>query len=157
MLTNIPNRKFFLDKLDELIEAADSSAEFAVAFLDIDKFKDVNDVYGHSIGDKLLIKTSERINICIKGKGTLARLSGDEFVILLDKCMNYNEMYELFECILEATNRTYEIDDLFINSTISIGISLFPKNGTTREELMKKADIAMYRVKNKSRNGFAFY
>ncbi len=160
-LTTLPNKKFMLKKLtDEFNKARRVGFTHAFFFVDLDGFKSVNDAYGHELGDKLLIKVSNRLNKSIREHDFVARIGGDEFVIIL---LNINELEankdikNIANKIIEEISRIFVIKNHKIKIGVSIGIELFPQNFDNIDIIIKHADIAMYRAKKNGRNGFIFY
>ena len=156
-LTSLPNRRNFVDYLDNLIAKCNSTNKFALLFLDLDRFKSINDWYGHDIGDKLLIATCQRLKENLGPNDFLARQGGDEFIIILN---NLNDEYEALEKsrhLVRIFRQPFIIDGITINSTISIGISVYPINGNNRSDLMKFSDIALYSAKNSGKNTSRLY
>lgn len=147
-LTGLANRVLFNDRLEQAIRiAARSHRQFAVLFMDLDKFKPVNDHFGHKIGDKLLQSVAGRLTRSVRESDTVARLGGDEFVILL-KNINSREMVEkLLNQITESVSSAYRIDGYEIEIGISAGISIYPNNGTDAKTLLHHADTSMYKTK----------
>jgi diguanylate cyclase (GGDEF)-like protein len=157
-LTQLPNRKLFYDLLEkETIRAHDEHKKLAILFLDMDKFKEVNDQHGHAMGDQLLIFATGRIKNIIKNTDVLARQSGDEFLILMKDIKKIEYVSEMTKRILKLSDTPFRINNQEIPIKFSIGISIYPDDGTTVEELLKNADQAMYLVKEKSGNNFKFY
>ncbi|KEO81774.1 putative bifunctional diguanylate cyclase/phosphodiesterase [Tumebacillus flagellatus] len=157
-LTNLPNRVLFNDRLTSALEAAEMNDErLAVLFLDLDRFKNVNDTLGHSMGDKLLKGVAARIANCVDGEAVVARMGGDEFTILLPKIQSEQEAVELAERVIQTLAQPFVIDDYELHTTTSIGIALFPVDGRDALGLMKNADTAMYRAKDQGRNNYRFY
>lgn len=156
-LTNLPNRRFFKEKLAEaLYSAKKNDNEAAIMFLDIDGFKHVNDTYGHNIGDVLLVEVAKRIEQKIPKNAFVARLGGDEFVILQSVVFDENDVVKIAQDINNEINKSFTINGVDINVSTSIGISLYPVDGVTSEELMRKADIAMYEAKKAYGNDYRF-
>lgn len=157
-LTDLPNRKFFTQKLKVALDEAMMNGKMvSVMFFDIDKFKYINDTYGHDIGDLVLKKISHRIKDIIGKNDTAARFGGDEFVLFQSNIRSVKEIEEMAEKILNEIRKPFIIKKRYIDVTISIGISIYPKHEKSIEELIKKADAAMYAVKNKSRNSYRIY
>ncbi len=157
-LTDLPNRTYFYKQLDQSISRSQRSGEkFALFFIDLDQFKEVNDTFGHGYGDKLLQNVSLRLTEVLRENDILARLGGDEFTIIMS---NFNEYYSasvLAQKILDILEMPITVDgeELFISC--SIGISLYPQDAQSANQLLKHADIAMYRSKNDGRNRYNFY
>lgn len=158
VLTGLSNRMLLLDRLNQAIVRANRSGfNITIIFIDLDLFKIINDALGHSIGDKLLQTVAARIRALIRNSDTLARIGGDEFVIVIPDQINIDKIPLLLERILENISRPYQIEDHELNVTCSMGFSVFPDNGTDAETLLKNADAAMYQAKEKGRNTFQFY
>lgn len=156
-LTGLPNRRLFNDRLGSAIDqATENGMVLSVLYLDLDQFKLINDTYGHQTGDRLLVEAGKRINSCISKTDTLARLGGDEFSVLLLNA-DYTKTEAVAQKILEVLNEPFLLNEETVFTTSSIGASLFPADGRDPEELVKNADIAMYRVKEEGRNNFEFF
>lgn len=157
-LTELPNRNFFSDELNQSISRAkEANTGVALLFIDLDCFKYINDTYGHEVGDILLNQTANRLLSCIQMNGMLARLGGDEFAILLEKFQNVCIVEELGKRIVETMSEPFIILDHACSIGASIGISLFPSDDTDADRLLQKADSAMYMVKKSGANNFRFY
>ncbi len=157
-LTGLPNRLLFNDRLAQaILQAQRRGRRLGVLFLDLDRFKVINDSLGHSVGDKLLQALARRIAITIRGEDTVARLGGDEFTLLLPNVGHAEDASLVAEKLLESVRRPVRIDssELFISA--SVGISLFPDDGGDPETLVKNADTAMYRAKELGRDNFQLY
>jgi diguanylate cyclase (GGDEF)-like protein len=159
LLTNLPNRALLRDRLSLAITQAKREEEMlAVMFLDLDRFKNINDSLGHVIGDELLQQVSTRLKSCIREGDTLARFGGDEFTLLLPKIVRGNEdVSKIAEKINEVLKEPFMIDNNELYVSASIGISIFPRDGTNMDSLIKHADIAMYHVKDTGKNNYRFY
>ncbi len=158
VLTGLPNRNLLLDRLNQAIVIAKRDhLKVIVIFIDLDSFKFINDALGHSIGDKLLKKVALRFKTLLRASDTLARIGGDEFVIILPGIENINHVINLLERVLESVAQPYKINKHEVNVTCSIGFSFFPENGRDSETLLKNADTAMYQAKEKGKNTFQFY
>ena len=157
-LTDLPNRVLFNDRLAQAIEDAKRQKTIlGILFIDLDRFKPVNDNYGHLVGDKLLIESAKRISQSIRHSDTVSRLSGDEFGVLICDIDDYNDVIFIAEKILQSLQKPYNLENVVIHSSASIGISLFPEDGDDAQTLVRKADQAMYEVKSTGRNGQQFY
>ena len=157
-LTNLPNRALFHDRLKQSIHKSSRNNEkFALFFLDLDKFKDINDTYGHEHGDKLLVKVSKRLSSILREDDTLARLGGDEFIVIMNNLKEFHSASVLAQKIIDILEVPLEVEgeELFISC--SIGISLYPQDSRNEMELLKFADIAMYRSKHDGRATYHFY
>lgn len=154
-LTGLPNRHHFFETLTETIHSYSNTEikqSFALLFVDLDRFKLINDSLGHQAGDWLLKQTAIRIQNCIGSKGIISRLSGDEFIILLSDS-DAEEAEQLALHVQETVTEPVIYENHIIHATVSIGISLYPDHGTELEQLVQYADIAMYRVKEQGKNG----
>lgn len=164
MLTGLPNRFTLSEHLKQAINSAQRYKEkVSVMFIDLDRFKIINDTLGHHIGDLLLIEVSHRLKACVRSNDIVARLGGDEFVIaLIDlKKIDVISLTEaisfIADKILHALGQPYLLKGHEVRSSPSIGIALFPDNGMNVEDIMKNADIAMYHAKSKGRNNYQFF
>ncbi len=156
-LTRLPNRVLLEDRLDQAINKADREGKlFARLFMDLDGFKAVNDAYGHDAGDKLLIAVTERLEQPLKGQYTLARIGGDEFVLLAE-IDTPNDAASLASALVHVIDQpfSFELYDLVV--TLSVGIAIYPHDGKNQRELMFNADAAMYHTKHMGRNGYHFF
>ncbi|CAG9610410.1 bifunctional diguanylate cyclase/phosphodiesterase [Pseudoneobacillus rhizosphaerae] len=158
-LTKLPNRRWMEQKLHEsLIHARSQKQKLAVLFFDLDRFKNINDTLGHSIGDRLLEQLSSRLLASINmEKQFVARMGGDEFMILCPVIADSEEAIETAKGLLENLTTPIHIDDFELVVSASIGISIFPKDGTNVDDLMRNADIALYRSKDQGRNMYQVY
>lgn len=154
-LTGLPNRNMINDRITlALAHAERNQQNFALLFLDMDDFKSVNDSLGHSIGDELLKEVAKRLTSLLRAEDTVARIGGDEFVILLTGLKDDNYSTRLAERIISALKPVFKIDKHKINSSFSIGISLYPNDGKDVDTLFKCADAAMYRAKKQGKNSY---
>ena len=157
-LTNLPNRVLFQARFIHSIKTADKvKNKVALAFIDIDGFKKVNDTKGHPTGDKLLIEIAKIIKSCIKKSDTVSRLGGDEFTIIFENITEINSILPTCEKILQNLEKEIVIDEQSIFISASIGISIYPDDGLDIHTLIQYADIAMYRAKEDGKNRFNFY
>jgi diguanylate cyclase (GGDEF)-like protein/PAS domain S-box-containing protein len=158
-LTRLPNRTLLQDRLQQAIILAerDQSHCLSLLFIDLDRFKYVNDIYGHMTGDILLQQVAERIKGCVRGSDTVSRQGGDEFVVLLPQLESKNAAVTVAQHIIHVLEQPFTIQDLEIRIGSSIGISLYPDNGLDVDNLIKTADAAMYAVKETGRNNFRFF
>ena len=157
-LTHLPNRALFHDRLKQSIYKSSRNGEkFALFFIDLDKFKDVNDTYGHEYGDKLLVKVSKRLSSVLREDDTLARLGGDEFIVIMNNLREFHSASVLAQKIIDILEVPLEVEGEEIFISCSIGISLYPQDSRDKHELLKFADIAMYRSKNDGRATYHFY
>ena len=157
-LTLLPNRELFADRLSHALNVAGRSGRHvAVMFLDLDDFKSINDSLGHSAGDELLVDVARRLNACIREGDTLARQGGDEFALVVENLSDEHQVVAVADHIIEALKAPVVINQQEVSTGVSIGISMYPQNGQTPEELMRNADAAMYMAKASGKNCFAFY
>jgi len=156
-LTNLPNRTLLQDRLHQAIALASRNGTLvAVLFLDLDKFKEINDSLGHEFGDKVLQSVVKRLLTCVRASDTVSRLGGDEFVILLSEIKQTGDAGVKAGQILTAMNAPFEIDSHKLHITTSIGVAVYPNDSTDPENLIKKADLAMYQAKEQGRNSYRF-
>jgi diguanylate cyclase (GGDEF)-like protein/PAS domain S-box-containing protein len=157
-LTGLPNRLLLYDRIYQAIAAAPRhNKKVALAFLDLDGFKHINDSLGHPIGDKLLQAVAKRLENCVRASDTVSRQGGDEFIILLPEVDDLNESAVAVRKILEAVAGTFSIDENDLHVTTSIGVSIYPEDGMDAETLIKNADTAMYRAKENGRQNYQFF
>jgi diguanylate cyclase (GGDEF)-like protein len=157
-LTGLPNRVLFTDRLEQaMIEATRHRRMVAVMFIDLDDFKFVNDTLGHEAGDALLKNVALRLQNCVRRGDTVSRLSGDEFSLILSDIAHPDDVGRVAEKILESFLQPHRIAERDHFITTSIGVSLYPNDGQAVEALLKNADIAMYRAKERGKNTFQYY
>jgi len=157
-LTNLPNRVLFNDRLINAIENANRThTKVALLFIDLDHFKEINDNYGHQMGDILLIETSKRIKSCLRESDTVSRLSGDEFGVVNINVNHYKDILKVVEKIKETLKKPFELGHNTVFCSLSIGISIYPTDSVDAQNLLRNADQAMYEVKRHGRNGWQFY
>jgi diguanylate cyclase (GGDEF)-like protein len=157
-LTNLPNREMFNRLLHFAIEAARRyQRQFAVLFIDLDRFKIINDSLGHEAGDLLLVEVAERLRRNLRSTDVVARLGGDEFVVILDNTTERRDIESLAHALLAAISQPLQLSGHECHTTASIGIAMFPDDGGDAHTLTKNADMAMYLVKEDSKNDFRFY
>jgi diguanylate cyclase (GGDEF)-like protein/PAS domain S-box-containing protein len=155
-LTGLPNRMLLHDRLLHAIDKAKRTKKrLAVLFLDLDKFKSVNDEYGHQCGDELLKLVADRLREAVRECDTISRVSGDEFVIILEELTDSNTSCVVANRILKAISLPHKLSECEISTTISIGIASFPADADTPDELLRLSDEAMYRAKTRGRNGYS--
>ncbi len=156
-LTSLPNRNLLNERVTREIENAwANDGQFALMFLDLDHFKDVNDSLGHRYGDSLLIELTKRFQKLVRPEDTICRLGGDEFVFLLAGS-GHDAAKEVVERLLAAVEQPLVIDQYQLTITASVGIAIYPDDGLDIESLQRNADVAMYRTKKESRNGYRFF
>ena len=157
-LTDLPNRAFFYDKLQQTLSQIEKTGDHAaLVLLDLDNFKDINDRMGHDMGDKLLVQVAQILRGCIRSEDTVARLGGDEFVILFthlaeDKETAMEQAKSLAQRVRKALSITFDVDGLQAHCTCSVGLLLFDETEKNKTELIKQADMALYKAKERGRN-----
>jgi diguanylate cyclase (GGDEF)-like protein len=157
-LTGLPNRAMLAERLGHALDVARrDSSQLALLFLDLDRFKHVNDSMGHSIGDRMLEQLAGRLTQALRIEDTLARMGGDEFVILMEHLQNEREAALLADRLIQTLAEPVEVNGMQLYLTVSIGISLFPQDADSAEALISNADAAMYRAKAAGRNTYQFY
>lgn len=157
-LTDLPNRNLFMDRLKHGISRAKREGTMlALLFIDLDRFKYINDSYGHSVGDELLIKVSSILKECVRSSDSIARFGGDEFAIILSPIYGSKNASRVANLILERLSKAVDLSGYEVVSGGSIGISLYPTDGENEEQLVKNADTAMYRAKEKGRHNYQFF
>ncbi|WP_426438017.1 putative bifunctional diguanylate cyclase/phosphodiesterase [Bradyrhizobium genosp. P] len=156
-LTDLPTRRVIEHRVNGLIGRNGLQARFGLAFLDIDNFKHINDYYGHAIGDALLVELSKRLGHALRDTDILSRISGDEFLLLLNPINGDHEVAEFIQMMQERLKAPFFIDDSEIFASTSVGVSLYPEHGRNYEVLRQNADIAMYRVKHNGKGSTAFF
>jgi cyclic di-GMP phosphodiesterase Gmr len=154
-LTGLPNRTLIQQRVEELLRHGESP-QFALAFIDLDNFKHINDYYSHAIGDALLVKVAERIVKCLRGSDVLARISGDEFLLLVTPLEDEQRIRIIIDEVLLELKKPFHIEAFEIFTSASLGVSIYPEHGLDYEALRRNADNAMYRAKNGTK-GEAIY
>jgi diguanylate cyclase (GGDEF)-like protein/PAS domain S-box-containing protein len=157
-LSNIPNRTLFSDRLKLALSYAKREKKLlAIMFIDLDLFKEINDLYGHETGDIVLKKVSRQLVACVRESDTVARMGGDEFVILLPIIDDENDVKSVADKILEAIAKPIKVEKLNLHVTCSIGIAIYPKHGRDEKLLVINADMAMYQAKKSGKNQAKFF
>ena len=156
-LTALPKRSLIESHVCELLQADGAPGRFALAFLDIDNFKHINDYYGHPAGDALLVKIAKRLTAELGNTGVLARISGDEFLALFEPVGDDADLAGRIEHLLQRLKAPFFIDDFEIFASASIGVSVYPDHGRSFEALRQNADLAMYQAKNTAKGGYAIF
>ncbi len=154
-LTQIPNRTLGLDRLEQTLKRAlRFNHSFAVFFLDLDGFKQINDIYGHQVGDQILQQTADRIQNQIRESDTLARLGGDEFLLILNSLEKPENAEKLAQSIIRAVNRPFNFDNIQHTIGVSLGIFIYDQFPLKAMEVIQRADAAMYQAKNLGGNTY---
>jgi len=149
-LTGIPNRYLLLDRISHLInQSARDKNKFALLYIDVDDFKIINDTKGHAFGDEVLQETALRLKQAIRNSDTVARIGGDEFVVLLEKISNENDVLNMIEVLTNSLNKVFCIQNEELRFRCSIGSALYPDEGKTTDALLAAADKAMYKIKSR--------
>lgn len=157
-LTGLPNRFLSMERLSQLLEQARHNDELiAVLCLDLDDFKKINESMGHDTGDQLLIQVAERIQAHLRPSDTLGRLGGDEFLVLLTEISTSDRITPVLENLIQQFRRPFIIDEQTITLTLSLGVAIFPQDGTNASQLLRQADTAMFYAKHNGRNTFVYY
>ena len=158
VLTDLPNRLRFSANLDQALESAKRRhRKVALLYLDLDRFKAINDSFGHKYGDLVLKEIAARLKRCIRAEDTAARVGGDEFIIIMVEVRHSEDAVKLADKIIDTVAIPIEADDRIFNTSVSIGISIYPNDATTAEELIKAADAALYQAKQLGRNNCQFF
>ena len=156
-LTQLPNRLLFMDRLEQAIKQAKRrESTVSILFLDLDRFKEVNDTYGHEIGDKLLTETTSRLSASLRECDTIARLGGDEFTVIVEG-LESKQLMVVVQKIITAMQAPVKINTHLLHASFSIGVSSYPNDGDSPDLLLRNADTAMYKAKESGRNTYAFY
>ena len=158
-LTGLPNRLLFNDRLESVIQEAHRTGEmFAVLFVDLDRFKNINDSLGHSVGDHVLVAVARRLRLCVRASDSVARYAGDEFTMILRHIVQRDDVMRIAEKIVRVMEAPLTLPDgLEIQITASLGLSFYPDDATVAERLLKHADVAMYTAKGMGRNNYQAY
>ncbi len=157
-LTDLPNRMLLNDRISQAIAVAQRQRQqFAVLFVDVDRFKHINDSLGHAIGDQLLVAVARRMVASVRGSDTVSRQGGDEFLILLPAVADANDAARSAHKIVTALSAPYHVKEHDLEITVSMGIGIYPGDGTDAETLVRNADVAMLHAKDKGRNNYQFF
>lgn len=157
-LTGLPNRSLLQDRLEHAVNMSErGTSRLAVMFIDLNRFKIINDTFGHDMGDQLLQEVARRFTAVLRHSDTVARLGGDEFVILLEHQSLSEYCVTLANTLINALEKPIEIKGVSMQVGASIGIALFPKDGVNAVELMKHADMAMYAAKTEEASAYRFF
>ncbi len=157
-LTSLPNRRMFRDRIDqEIKKSRRDGLLLAILFIDLDRFKEVNDTLGHEMGDKLLVEAAERIRSCVRESDTVARLGGDEFTIILNDLEDHGSVERITQSILDKLSEPFVLGEDLTYVSASIGITLYPDDASDIDELLRNADQAMYAAKDHGRNRYHYF
>ncbi|QPK63585.1 EAL domain-containing protein [Methylomonas sp. LL1] len=157
-LTGLPNRRMFNDRLNQEIKKAHRAGQpLALMFIDLDRFKEINDILGHDMGDLLLREAANRLSSCVRETDTVARLGGDEFTVIVTALDDTGSVERIAQDILRKLSGPFQLDNETLYISASIGITFYPDDATDIEELRKNADQAMYSAKHQGRNRFSYY
>lgn len=158
LLTRLPNRALFKDRLELAItHARRNDQKLAVMFLDLDRFKVINDTLGHAMGDRLLQSVTQRLERCLRKGDTLSRFGGDEFTLLLPSIHNHDDARQIAKKLIETLKAPFQLGEHEVFVGVSIGIAVFPEAGDSMDQLIQNADIAMYHVKARGKDGYRFF
>src|SRR5690554_2128440 len=157
-LTGLPNRQMFQERLQAAMKEADrDNKAFALIFLDLDLFKDVNDTLGHNVGDQLLKEASRRLLSCVRDTDTVARIGGDEFTVIVSDVPSQSVVERICEEILRKIAKPYQLGENVATVSASIGVTMYPEDASDAGEILKNADMAMYAAKECGRNQYCFF
>lgn len=157
-LTGLPNRVLLEDRLEQVLARAQRSKQrIGLMFIDLDRFKPINDSFGHAVGDELLKAVGQRLRRCVRKEDTVARTGGDEFVIVLAEVKEFRDAAQVCQKILDELSRPFQVSGHELEISCSIGVSVFPEDGTDAQTLMVNADRAMYQAKRSGRSTFEFF
>lgn len=158
VLTGLPNRRMFLDRLDmEIKKAHREQRSMALLFIDLDRFKEINDTLGHHVGDELLVQAANRLRECVRETDTVARLGGDEFTVVLSQLHGTEDVERLTQEVIEKLAEPYRLAGEVAHVSASVGVTLYPTDANNLEQLLRNADQAMYVAKEQGRNRFSFF
>ncbi|WP_127478222.1 diguanylate cyclase domain-containing protein [Sulfurivermis fontis] len=157
-LTGLPNRELFAKRLEQALNQTDlSEAQAGLLYIDLDGFKQVNDSFGHAAGDTLLREVARRLLTCVRDSDTVARLGGDEFAMVLAQVHGVSGAQVVAQKVLQVLMQPFQLQEQSVTLSASVGIVFYPDDGATADELLRRADAAMYRAKEAGRNGYRFY
>ncbi|MFZ5524948.1 MAG: EAL domain-containing protein [Pseudomonadota bacterium] len=158
VLTGLPNRMLFKDRLQQAITYAErQNTKVALLFLDLDRFKNVNDTLGHHYGDLLLQEVTRRIRQCVRNSDTISRQGGDEYVIMLPNLEDLGDIMQVVTKLIEIIAQPYQLEEHNVHMTTSLGVSVYPQDGADSDTLIRNADTAMYQAKEAGRNCYRFF
>jgi diguanylate cyclase (GGDEF)-like protein len=156
-LTGLPNRRLFSERLDECLRDGSDKVQTAVLMLDLDGFKRINDTHGHAVGDKALCEFSQRVSVILRADSVLARIGGDEFGIIMPEIRSLDDPPNLARRIVASAAETFAIEDVTAELGVGVGIAIAPNDGANPEELVRRADRALYRAKGDGRSRVRFF
>jgi diguanylate cyclase (GGDEF)-like protein/PAS domain S-box-containing protein len=157
-LTGLPNRSMFRDRLEQAVkQSRRAGLPLALMFIDLDRFKEINDTLGHEVGDALLVDAAQRLSHCVRNTDTVARLGGDEFTVILGDFDDYDSAERIAQTILNSLAQPFQLGAEKSQISASIGITFYPKDATGLDDLLKNADQAMYAAKDKGRNAYCCF
>jgi diguanylate cyclase (GGDEF)-like protein/PAS domain S-box-containing protein len=157
-VTQLPNRSLFHDRLEQEMRKTQRKGQvLALMFIDLDRFKEVNDTLGHDVGDVLLVEAARRIIACVRSSDTVARIGGDEFTVILPQLDDVNRVGQVAACIIDTLATPFQLGDESVYISASLGITLYPNDADEVEGLLKNADQAMYVAKSRGRNGYSYF
>ncbi len=157
-LTQLANRALFMERLEQALHNAKAHhTQLAVLFIDLDRFKEINDTFGHEMGDQILITIANRLQENVQRRDTIARLGGDEFTIIIEETQGMSQISAVAAKLVEALQKPIVTETQTFTITCSIGISLYPDDGDDTQSLLRNADYAMYQAKEEGRNGYHYY
>ncbi|MEJ2460359.1 MAG: EAL domain-containing protein [Candidatus Thiodiazotropha sp.] len=157
-LTQLPNRRLFTDRLEQGIKTAHREKQrLALLFIDLDRFKEVNDTLGHQMGDELLVEAAQRISSCVRESDTVARLGGDEFTVILNELHDVSPIGSIGQKIIESLSQPFKLRDEQVFVSGSVGVTVYPEDALSAEELLKNADQAMFAAKQNGRNRVNYF
>lgn len=157
-LTRLPNRRLFRDRLEQEVKKAHRSGNgIGLLFIDLDEFKQVNDLLGHDAGDQLLVEAAQRLEGCVRAADTVARLGGDEFTVIISELDDPGVVEKISQKIVEALGQSFHLGTEVVYVSASVGITLYPEDATSASELVRKADQAMYAAKAAGKNQFSYF
>jgi diguanylate cyclase (GGDEF)-like protein/PAS domain S-box-containing protein len=157
-LTHLPNRRLFRDRLQQEIKKTQRAGlSLALLFIDLDRFKEVNDTLGHNVGDLLLVEAAQRIHGCVRDSDTVARLGGDEFTVILSQLNDVAHVERIAQAIVRTLGQPFRLGEEMAYVSASVGITMYPADAVEVEDLLKNADQAMYVAKSQGRNGFSYF
>lgn len=158
ILTGLPNRLLLKDRVNQIIANAKRfDKKVALLFIDLDGFKTINDSLGHSIGDIVLKMVSQRLQSCVRACDTLSRHGGDEFILILSDINEFSEVSAIATKLLKQFQKVFDVKNEHLSTTASIGIAMYPEHGSTFEQLLQNADVAMYKAKENGKNTYCFF